>query len=150
MQQKGFELFPGYPPNYSPDGPVGELLQLPVQRFLDVALRVQIDRRVELLMHQTTLHGGHLLYGKEGFDLLHTAVRLIIFPLLQFDCTQIKQVVVESDVKGKSFLPSLLIRLLLAIFYVIVDSLEGIRKKIKRNPVGKFIEMLSDGTFGRK
>lgn len=41
------------------DGPVGELLQLTVQRFLDVALRVQIDWRVELLMHQTSLHGGH-------------------------------------------------------------------------------------------
>lgn len=41
------------------DGPVGELLQLTVQRFLDVALRVQIDWRVELLMHQTSLHRGH-------------------------------------------------------------------------------------------
>lgn len=41
------------------NGPVGELLQLTVQRFLDVALRVQIDWRVELLMHQTSLHRGH-------------------------------------------------------------------------------------------
>lgn len=85
-----------------PDGPVGELLQLTVQRFLDVALRVQIDWRVELLMHQTSLHGGHFRCTCGGvlfLDLLQTtAVRLIICLLLQFDCTQIKQVVVGVEV----------------------------------------------------
>lgn len=92
---------------YLPDGPVGELLQLPVQRLLDVALRVQIDRRVELLMHQTTLHGGHLCSaGVVRLDSIYCTLRfrLIIFPLLlQFDCTQIKQVVVERYAKGKVF-----------------------------------------------
>lgn len=36
----------------SPHGTVGERLQLPVERLRDIVLRVQAERRVELLVHE--------------------------------------------------------------------------------------------------
>lgn len=48
---------------YSPDRAIGEGLQFPVERLLDIVVWVQTDGRVELLMHECL---GHCLVDAKG------------------------------------------------------------------------------------